>query len=39
MCMDEEIQQCQCPPGGETYVNDDGMDICVSCNGWVGASV
>ncbi|HWY36285.1 MAG TPA: hypothetical protein VNX68_16690 [Nitrosopumilaceae archaeon] len=37
--MDEEIQQCQCPPGGETYVNEDGMDICVSCSGWVGSSV
>jgi hypothetical protein len=33
--MDEEIPQCHCPPGGETYVNDDDMNICVSCGGWV----
>ena len=39
LCMNEEIQQCQCPPGGETYVDEDGMDICVSCCGWVGSSV
>ncbi len=32
----DEIPQCQCPPGGETYVNEDGMQICSSCNGWVG---
>jgi len=36
--MDIEIQQCQCPPGSETYVNEDGMDICVSCGGWVAPS-
>lgn len=37
-CMDIEIQQCQCPPGSETNVNEDGMDICVSCGGWVAPS-
>jgi len=36
--MDIEIPQCQCPPGSETYVNEDGMDICVSCGGWVAPS-
>jgi len=33
--MDEEIQQCKCPPGGKTIVDEDGMNICVSCGGWV----
>jgi hypothetical protein len=37
MDVDEEISQCKCPPGTETYENEDGMDICVSCGGWVGA--
>jgi len=32
----DEILQCHCPPGGETYENEDGMRICVSCDGWVG---
>jgi len=31
----DEILQCQCPPGGETYEDEDGMQICVSCGGWV----
>ena len=34
--MEEEISKCECPPGGETYVNYDGMTICVSSGGWVG---
>jgi len=29
------IPKCECPPGSETYLNEDGMPICVSCNGWV----
>jgi len=33
--MGEEISQCQCTPGGKTYVNEDGMHICVSCGGWI----
>jgi len=31
----EEVSQCQCPPGGETYEDEEGMQICVSCGGWV----
>ncbi|KEQ56072.1 hypothetical protein AAA799N04_01504 [Marine Group I thaumarchaeote SCGC AAA799-N04] len=32
-----EVLKCECPPGSETYENDDGMLICVSCKGWVKA--
>jgi hypothetical protein len=31
----KEVKKCECPPGSETYENEDGMMICVSCNGWV----
>ena len=30
-----EILKCECPPGAESYENDDGMMICVSCGGWI----
>jgi len=29
-----DIQKCECPPEGASYVNDDGMIICNSCGGW-----
>jgi len=35
----DEIPQCQCPPGGDTYLDDDGMLICVSCGGWVSPAM
>jgi len=38
LTMDEEIPQCKCTPGGKTYVNEDGMSICVLCGGWIGSS-
>jgi hypothetical protein len=31
----DEVSQCQCPPVVETYEDEDGMQICVSCGGWV----
>ena len=31
-----DIQKCECPPGGASYVNEDGMVICNSCGGWIG---
>jgi hypothetical protein len=31
----DEVSKCQCPPGGETYEDEDGMQICVSCGGWI----
>jgi len=33
--MEDQIPQCECPPGSERYVNEDGMNICLSCGGWV----
>ncbi len=36
--MDEEISQCRCPPGGKAYTNEDGMNICVTCGGWIETS-
>lgn len=33
--MEDLIPQCQCPPGSETYLNEDGMTICSACGGWV----
>lgn len=35
--MDEQIPKCECPPGSESYVNEDGMNICLGCGGWVPA--
>lgn len=29
-----DIQKCECPPGGASYVDEDGMIICNSCGGW-----
>ena len=31
----DEILKCDCPPGSESYENGDGMQICVSCKGWI----
>jgi len=33
----DEILECKCPPGSQSYENDDGMQICVSCGGWISA--
>lgn len=30
-----EILKCECPPGSESYENDEGMRICLSCGGWM----
>lgn len=35
--MEDSIKQCQCPPGSESYENEDGMNICRACGGWVAA--
>jgi hypothetical protein len=31
----EEVAKCQCPPGSVTYEDEDGMLICISCQGWI----
>jgi len=31
----QEIVKCECPPGSESYENEDGMQICLSCGGWI----
>jgi hypothetical protein len=31
----DEIVKCECPPGSKSYENEDGMQICVSCEGWI----
>jgi len=31
----DEILKCDCPPDSESYENEDGMQICVSCKGWI----
>jgi len=33
--MDVVISKCECPPGSESYEDEDGMLICRSCGGWV----
>jgi len=30
-----EILKCECPPDLTSYEDEDGMQICVSCKGWV----
>ncbi|AJW71548.1 hypothetical protein NADRNF5_1870 [Nitrosopumilus adriaticus] len=30
-----EIKKCECPPGSKSYENEDGMRICMSCDGWI----
>jgi len=32
-----EILKCECPPGSTSYEDEDGMQICVSCEGWIQA--
>lgn len=27
--------KCECPPGSESHENDEGMQICLSCGGWM----
>ncbi len=31
----DDVLQCQCSPGSESYENDKGMQICLSCGGWI----
>lgn len=31
----DEIRKCECPPGSKSYENEDGMRICMSCDGWI----
>jgi hypothetical protein len=31
----DEIVKCECPPGSKRYENEDGMQICGSCKGWI----
>jgi hypothetical protein len=31
----DEIVKCECPPGSKSDENEDGMQICVSCKGWI----
>ena len=33
----DEIPKCECPPGSESYEDEDGMMICRSCGGWTQA--
>jgi len=33
----EQIVKCECPPGSESYEDEDGMLICASCKGWIQA--
>lgn len=33
--MSQETKRCECPPGSESFENEDGMLICRSCGGWV----
>ena len=30
-----DVLKCECPPGSESYEDEDGMLICVSCEGWI----
>ena len=30
-----DVLKCECPPGSERYENDEGMQICLSCGGWI----
>jgi hypothetical protein len=30
-----EIQKCECPPGSQSFVDDENMTICSSCGGWI----
>ncbi len=31
-----DVLKCECPPGSESYEDEDGMQICLSCGGWMG---
>ena len=33
----DKILKCECPPGSESYEDEDGMMICRSCGGWTQA--
>ncbi|MBP0134498.1 MAG: hypothetical protein ITD40_06005 [Nitrosarchaeum sp.] len=30
-----DVLKCECPPGSESHENDEGMQICLSCGGWM----
>jgi hypothetical protein len=30
-----DVLKCECPPGSESYENEEGMLICLACGGWV----
>jgi hypothetical protein len=34
-----EVLKCECPPGSKSYENDEGMQICSSCEGWIDSLV
>lgn len=31
----QEILKCECTPDTERYEDSNGMQICVSCEGWI----
>ena len=30
-----DVLKCECPPDSKRYENDEGMQICFSCGGWI----
>ncbi len=31
----QELLKCECPPGSKSYEDEEGMQICLSCGGWI----